>query len=179
MLTTFSYEIGAVFLLAALLMYGTRSGFILPSFQVGKLTSIILGVLMLVFGIYHLGPDLSAAWSSMFASATNSASPPQTPAIEAAPRPSKPAASHAKAADQLAPHWKTVVVDDAVPAPTEAAQSSANASSPASPASEQADTTRSEKPPSSESSDESPHDRRIKRAVKRVGRFLHITRGKN
>jgi hypothetical protein len=167
MFTTFSYEIGGMFLLAALLMFGTLSGVIPSSFQAGKLIPIILGVLVLGFGIVHFGPNLAARWRSTFANARSIASPRQPPA--AAVHPTAPATSHAKSTKQPAPHWKTIVVGDSFAAPIQATPNAAQAppasASPEVP--EQARVTSSDSPP----------DHGIKRAVKSVGRFLHINRG--
>jgi hypothetical protein len=182
MLTTFSYEIGAVFLLAALLMYATKSGFIAPSFPAGKVVPISLGLLLLGFGIYHFGPDLSAGWRSMFANATRMASPGQAPAVGArVPHPAVPAASHAKTAKQWAPHWKTIVVEDSVLPPTKPTPASANPvpASTSTEVPEQAYPIPSAKPSGAESTGGSRHDHGIKRAVKGVGRFLHVGRGKD
>ncbi|MBZ5677123.1 MAG: hypothetical protein LAP61_23000 [Acidobacteriia bacterium] len=189
MMTTVGYEIGAVFLLAALLMYGTRSGFSLPGLQAGKLIPIVLGVMVLVFGVHHLGPELAAGWRSMLMSPTSRESPrpaqviepvapPHTSVVDTVPAP--PSRSPAKATRQSTPQWKTVVVDESLPSPTERAQPSADSFPPASPpATEQAPTPQPEKPLSVESPDPSPHDHGVKRAFKRAGHFLHITREKN
>jgi len=172
-----------MFLLAALLMYGTLSGFIPPSFQAGKLIPIILGALLLGFGIFHFGPNLSAGWRSMFANATRIASPRQSPSVGAvAPHPTVPAPSHAKATKQSAPHWKTIVVDDSVFAATKPTLASPNPGPPASASPEvpeEAYAIPAAKPSGAESSADSHHDHGIKRAVKGVGRFLHISRAKD
>jgi hypothetical protein len=174
MFTTISYEIGGMFLLAALLMVGTLSGVIPASFQPGKSALIIMGVVVIGFGIFHFGPNLSAAWRSTFANAKNMVSPGQPPTA-AAQHPAVPAASHAKAAKQPAPHWKTIVVDDSLFAPTKPSPVSANPVPLAAPSPEvpQASVTQ----PGENSSNDSPPDRGIKRTVKSVGRFLHINRG--
>ena len=58
MTSTLAYEIGALFLLAALLMYGTVGGFIPRSLSTGSGLPILLGVVVLAFAIYRFGPDL-------------------------------------------------------------------------------------------------------------------------
>ena len=169
-----------MFLVAALLMYGTMSGSTSPRFQAGKLAPIILGALALGFGILHFGPNLSAGWRSLFANATSIASPPPAPA--AAPRPTVLGPAHAKSTKQSVPHWKTIVLGDSVLAPTGLPPVSANPVLPASTppeVPEQASAIPSAKPSGAESSGDSPHDHGIKRAVKRVGHFLHINKGED
>ena len=47
-----AYEIGAVFLLAALLMFGSVRGFS-GRFRLGGGTMVALGVALVAFGVYH------------------------------------------------------------------------------------------------------------------------------
>ncbi|HLH37874.1 MAG TPA: hypothetical protein VKX39_01900 [Bryobacteraceae bacterium] len=43
MMTSFSFEIGAIFLLAAMLMYGTVSGFLPRALHAGRTAPIVIG----------------------------------------------------------------------------------------------------------------------------------------
>jgi hypothetical protein len=42
-MTSFSFEIGAIFLLAAMLMYGTVSGFLPRALHAGRTAPIVIG----------------------------------------------------------------------------------------------------------------------------------------
>jgi hypothetical protein len=195
MISTFAYEIGAVFLLAALLMLGTVSGFVPRILRTGA-APIFFGVALLGFVVYRFGPDLYAGWLSIGAVAPSLAS--SRPALAGpvpAPEPTRSAAPHAHAAKQPEAHWKTIIIDDSVPAATEpppppgrliedadakpAVQSSA--------LTEHADTTPAAKSSAltgdtgnaaAESCCNSPYDSGIRRAVKSIGHFLHIGRKK-
>jgi hypothetical protein len=173
MTSTPAYEIGAIFLLVALLMYGTLSGFIPRSFHAGKPAPIILGVLLLGYALYRFGPDLSSGWRSI-ANPPNSASPHPTPA---AATPATPGPSHAKAM-RSATHRQTAA-NDSVPILSGPAPLANPAEAPG------AYQTQPAKPlvaangapaPSGEPTSGSPYDSGVKRAIKSVGHFLHIGR---
>jgi len=193
MFSTFAYEIGAVFLLAALLMYGTVSGLIPRAFRAGKPAPIFFGIALLGFAIYRFGPDLYAGWLSIGAVAPSLTSSRPTPAeATPAPHPVRPAASKANAQRQPNSGWKTIVLNDSVPAPTEPAPPVGKAieDTDAKPAAESPTLTeRADTTPAAESSAltgqtgrkaagesccNSPYDSGAKRAIKSIGHFLHI-----
>ena len=165
MFSTFAYEIGAAFLLAALLMYGTLSGFIPRTLRAGKSLPIFLAAALLLLAIYQFSPDLSAVWSSIRANAPDRVSTPPAPAVSAStPHPALPATPHEDVKKRPAPRWKSIVLDASVPPaiePTAVTPEPAQIS-----------------PPAAESSGSSPYDSKAKRAVKAVGRFFHIGRKK-
>jgi hypothetical protein len=163
-----AYQIGGVFLLAALLMFGSAHGLIPRSLRDAGVPACV-GVALLGFLIWRFGPDLYAnvrAIGALAPSLTTSRRAPAapTPAV----RPKRSAAPHPSVAKQPEVKWKTIIVDDSVPAATEPVP--APIGSPA----ESADLT-----PSAESSGSAAHDGRAKRALKSVGHFLHIGRKKN
>lgn len=179
MISTPAYEIGAVFLLAALLMFGTMSGFIPRSFRAGKPAPIVLGVLMLGYALYRFGPDLSAGWRSIVANSPNIASPHPTPAASTLATPA-PATPHARATHP-ATHRQTTAIDGSVPTLSGSAPVANPAEAPG------ADATPLAKPlfaangapaPSGEPPGGSPYDSGIKRVFKSVGHVLHIGRRK-
>lgn len=174
MISTLAYEIGAVFLLAALLMYGTANGLVPRSLRVGKTFPILLAAGALVFAIYRFGLDLYADWRSASpvepgATAARPAPAGRTPA----PGPAKSGAPPARATKQPDANRKTIIIES-VPAPADPlATPSGKPAENAAEAKTAADTK-----PAPKSSDSSPYDSGVKRAIKSVGRFLHVERKK-
>lgn len=158
-----AYQIGGLFLLAAMLMFGSAHGLIPRSLRNAGVP-ICVGVALLGFLIWHFWPDLYARVRSIRALAPSfTTSQPAPAAARPAARPTRSAAPHPRAAKQPEAKWKTIIVDDSVPAATEPVPTP-----PATPA-QSTDTT-----PSAESSSGAPHDNGTKRAIKSIGHFLHI-----
>jgi hypothetical protein len=166
--STLAFEIGAVFLFAAMLMFGSAHGFIPRSMRsVGA--PILVGVVLVGFLMWRFGPDLYANMRSTAApwfaseSATSEASPAKTSETgnASARAPVKSAAPKAHAAKQAYPAANKVVIRDVVTAPEvhPAVEPAQLAAAPA---------------PVADASDTSPYDSGVKRAVKSVGHFLHI-----
>ena len=190
MFSTFAYEIGAVFLLAALLMYGTVSGLIPRTLRAGKPAPIFFGIALLGFAIYRYGPDLYAGWLSIGAVAPSLTSSRPTPAQPTpAPRPVKSSASKANTQRQPNSDWKAIVLNDSVPAETASPVGKPIEDADAKPAMESsAPTERADTTPAAASSAltgetgrtaaesccNSPYDSGAKRAIKSIGHFLHI-----
>ena len=152
-ISAFAFEIGAIFLLVAMLMYGTMSGFVPRLFQDGKLVVIILCVALLGFAAYKFLPDLYRRAFPEPGGALISQPPPQP----------VPAPLHRQSRKQPETGWKTTVLDDSIP------QGSNPEPEPAAPL-EPAREVKADPQP-----DESPKNgNRVKRAAKSVGRFLHI-----
>jgi hypothetical protein len=176
MISTLAYEIGAVFLLAALLMYGTANGFVPRSLRVGKTFPILLAAGALAFAIYRLGPDLYAGWLSAVAMAPSlTPSRTTTAAPMPATAPAKSTAPPPRASKQPAANSKTLVIVESVPATGDPAAPPSG--TPAQDAAAKT-TAATDSKPAAKSSDSSPYDSGVKRAVKSVGRFLHVGRKK-
>jgi hypothetical protein len=143
-----SYEIGGIFLLCALLMLGTMSGFV-PRLRAGKSVVVVALLLMLAWVAYRHWPVLSA-WVSPAAPAAAPTSAPAKPPVVS--REKTPPAK-----------WKTTVVDDSVPAPATPAASEPESAPP--PASAPA--------PPAEPDKQVEEGGRVKRTLRRVGRLLH------
>src|SRR5580692_2968490 len=58
-----AYQIGGIFLLAALFMLGTMTGLVPKLFR-GNATGILGGMVALGFVLYFYGPDILAWWRS-------------------------------------------------------------------------------------------------------------------
>ncbi len=174
MISTLAYEIGAVFLLAALLMYGTANGLVPRSLRVGKTFPVLLAAGVLAFAIYRFGPDLYADWLSATAVAPGVPAIRPTPAGRTpAPGPAKSGAAPVRAAKQPDTNRKTIIVES-VPAPADPAATPVDK-----PAENAADAkTVTDTKTAAKSSDSSPYDSGVKRAIKSVGRFLHVERRK-
>jgi len=161
-----AYEIGAVFLLAAMLMWGSSARFF-PNFRLGPGTLAAAGIALSVFAVFRYGGEV---WSS-FAPSASAAAPAtaaSVPARISTPLPVKPAAPP--------PHWKTVVVDqaladrEAIPVAAAAAPAPAPEPKPlAAPVASQL----SEAPPAGPC-ETSPYQSKIKRALKAAGCATHI-----
>ncbi len=186
--TIVAYITAAAFIVAALLMFGTKSGLVPSSFPAGKLFPVLVGILLLGFVGHNYGPQLFGQWSSMFESATgvSSLSPRLTVPAGAviAPHPVPEPAPHAKPKQAAsAVHWKTIIVDPTtLPAPPTEPRPVSEDWSAASVAPDQPDgTPAANNPPETPEppADTSHHPGRLKRAFHHVGRFLHITHGDN
>jgi hypothetical protein len=173
-------EIGAVFLLAAMLMFGSAHGFIPRSLRSAG-AAIVVGVVLVGFLVWRFGPDLysnfrsTVEWGFPSFQAPPPEASPSGPAP--APHPAKSAASISTSVRQPDPNPTTIVIREVVPAPAE----------PTPPAAQPiVETLPTGKPiagkpvqdadakPAAESSGSSPYDSGVKRAVKSVGSFLHI-----
>jgi hypothetical protein len=176
MISTLAYEIGAVFLFAALLMYGTANGLVPRSLRVGKTFPILLGAAALGFAIYRLGPELYDGWLQATAGAPNlTSSRTTTAAPTPAPHPAKSGAPQASPSKQSETHWKTIVIESvpaaANPVATPGGKPAENPPGSKATAAAGAQTA-------ANSSDSSPYDSGATRAIKSVGRFLHLGRKK-
>jgi|SRR5579875_140518 hypothetical protein len=166
-MTSISFEVGAVFLLAAMLLYGSLSGFLPRALHAGKAAPIGIGCCLLAYALYRTVPELPNLWRD-----ADSRPAPQI----SSPGPAIPPAAGPKRGRAAAPttprqqSWKTTTVGDSIPPPQPAAE----------PADPSADPSPVPPAPSSSepASPDDPYDSGIKRGIKRVGRFLHIG-GKN
>jgi hypothetical protein len=147
-----SFELGAIFLFCALLMYGTMSGF-LPRLRVSPAIAIALTLLGLLAAAWRWSPWLDLSLPNGFwraSPAPVSASRP-SPASTPVPQPK------ATKAVQRIEVWHTTVVE-AVPQPVPPLTQT-----PAIP------------PQRTKSDGSSPYDSKVKRAAKSVGRFFSPT----
>ena len=151
MFSNISFEVGALLLLAAMLMYGTVTGFVPRMFRRGTAAPMFVAVAVAGFVVYRFGPDISSYAGSLLPRPANAAAVVTQPAKQEAPR-KKPAVQN----------WRRTDVDAAPPVIVEPDPA------PSDPA-KGADA----------SSDDSPYDSGIKRAAKHVGRFLHIGKKKD
>jgi hypothetical protein len=163
---------GAVFLLAAMLMFGSAHGLIPRSLRNAG-APILVGVALVGFLIWRFGPDLYTAARSNAAPWFATAEPAP---VGPAPSGKAPAARAAKSA---APSVKGIVIREVVSAPTEPARPAEAliAAKPIAekPIAEKPIEVADAKPAAPESSSgSSPYDSGVKRAVKSVGHFLHI-----
>lgn len=175
-----AYEIAGLFLLAALLMYGTLSGFLPKVFRAGKAVPWFLGAAAALFGLYYFAPDISRVWSSLTGSpsevtSTEPVQPSQsktTSPVLIQKRPAAPVTSHAVT------DWKTVTADPSIPIATATPTNGSDGTLRSADAPVQVNAAPKAPPPDAESSGDSPFDSGIQRAAKHVGRFLHIGRRK-
>lgn len=173
MISTLAYEIGAVFLLAALLMYGTANGFVPRFLRVGKTFPVLLAAGTLAFAVYRFGPDVYADWLSTAAVAPRLTPSQPTPAAPAsAPPPRKSGAHQARATQQPEANSKTLVIVESVPAAADPAATPAE--KPAENAANTKTAAATDTKAAAKSSDSSPYDSGVTHAIKSVGRFLHI-----
>jgi hypothetical protein len=162
-----AYELGAVFLLAAMLIFGSAHGFIPRSLRNAGVP-VIVGVALLGFLIWRFGPEM---WSTARSNAAPwLATSPASPAEEVPSPPPLPA-------KPPVPSLKGVAIRDVrppeiprlpeIPAVPEVPRRIvvAPAEKPAEDADEKA---------VPEVSSSAPKDHGVKKAVKSVGRFLHI-----
>jgi hypothetical protein len=176
-MNSIAYEMGAVFLLAAMLMFGSAHGFIPRSLRNAG-APIVVGVLLVGFLTWRFGPDLwenarsnASPWFATSQPAPAEPSPSQPASSQPAPAGKAPAPRPAKS---VAPSVTGIVIREVVPSPIELSPTE-----PAPPVIVAGPIT--DKPievadakPAPESSGSSPYDSGVKRAVKSVGRFLHI-----
>jgi hypothetical protein len=151
-----AYEVGGVFLLAGLFIFGTMvKGFVPDAFRDGKPLGILCLLAIFGFAVYRWLPELEAGWSSLTGSTTATAAAP--PATGKSIATKAPVRLHAVAP---APQPKIIIVEAAASAETTTAIAPEAA------------------PVEIESPDvpaESPKQgNRVKRAVKSVGHFLHL-----
>jgi hypothetical protein len=149
-----AYQIGGVFLLAALFMLGTMTGLVPKLFR-GNITGILCGIVVLGFVAHFYGSDALAWWHS---SSVPKTIPAPVPAVAVhttrprAPQPSEPTKP---------PEPKVIAWSDDVPA--------------AQPKAADPEPTQSPEPAATLEPDESsPYDSKAKRAIKSIGRVLHI-----
>jgi hypothetical protein len=162
-----AYEIGAVFFLAALLMFGSLPG-LSRRFRLGGGAMVALGVALALFGVYHYWDQILA-----LAAPTDSAehvSAPAAPSSTSAPAKSAPANHRSTRAPE--PIEKIIVVEQ-VPAERVIVQAPDKL-----PAVEKPET---ETPPQSEPDpcEKSPYESKARRAMKSMGCGLHILRKKD
>jgi hypothetical protein len=172
-MNSIAFELGAVFLLAGMLMFGSAHGFIPRSLRnIGA--PILIGVALVGFLIWRFGPDLYATARSnaapWFATSEFATSEPVQAEEAPATHPAKP----------VTPDAKAIVIREVV-SPAEAAPPPARGVTEKSAEKPIAQEPIAAKPvdeaaqkPTPESSANSPYDSGVKRAVKSVGRFLHI-----
>lgn len=149
----FSYQIAGIFLLAALLMYGTIGGFAPRLLRDSRTLLMVAGAILVVFGLWKLSPQLSFDF-------LKSDSP--VPAVSA-PRPAATVPTPRRLAPKPESHRARVVViqevpRDPLPRPTDEPAESSGA----------IDVQRQER------SGPDPYESGVKRGAKAVGRFLHV-----
>lgn len=175
-MNSIAFELGAVFLLAGMLMFGSAHGFIPRSLRnIGA--PILVGVALVGFLIWRFGPDLYAAarsnaapWFATSESATSA--PAQAEAAPAGPAPSGKAPA-ARPVKPVTPDAKAIVIREVVSPPETAPPAVTEKPIAEEPVAEEPIADAAQKP-APESSASSPYDSGVKRAVKSVGRFLHI-----
>ncbi len=148
-----AYQIGAVFLLVALLMYGTVGGFTPQFLRNSRYLPALIIVGLIGFGFYQAWPSLMSWIGSL------SSSPAPQPTA-AGPTPAPPV-RRAAPAQLKAPevHWKTTVIDDTVPKVIDPPSTLAPESGP---------------DPDSDLEPAKPSEGKAKHAAKAVGRFFHV-----
>jgi hypothetical protein len=161
-----AYEIGAVFLLAALLMFGSVQGF-MGRFRLGGGAMVALGAAVVVFGLYHYWDQILA-----LAAPTDSAAHVSAPAAPAsAPAPVKRTPARRGSTRAPEPTEKIIVVEE-VPAERIIVPAAPEKS----PTAEKPEIeTRSVPDPC----EKSPYESKARRAMKSMGCGLHIIRKKN
>jgi hypothetical protein len=142
-----AYEIGGVFLLMALFMYGTSvSGFFPKVFGHGKTVAIVIAVVALAVLAIRYGPQAFEQARSAWIGEPEAAPAVPSPAPVA---PKRRVAHAAKAVTPIPMPQSSVVEDEPPRIITEPAHPNAPA-------------------------DANPYDSRLKHAAKSVGRFLHV-----
>ncbi len=176
-ISTLAYEIGGVFLLAALFMYGTMvRGFIPDIFKNAKLAGLVVGIVALGLIAYQWFPEVSFALRSAFMPST------VTPQASALPVPAEPAPVRRQVTKQVQPAPRAVIADGPSHPPMPATIQPADSATLVSrdvradtPEVTHAAAIKSDPEHTSEPSSEN----RAKRVVKSVGHFLHIGREKH
>jgi hypothetical protein len=151
-----AYQIGGVFLLMALFMYGTSvSGFFPKVRGHGKTVAIVIAVVAIVALAIHYAPDwIEQARAALISKPEPAPAPvsPQKSAAKARPHPVKTAVKPAVPA----PEARMMVVPEDLPQPV--AEAPVQTEAPA---------------------DTDAYDSRMKHAAKSVGRFLHVIPKRN
>lgn len=155
---TLAYQIGAMFLLAALFMAGSRAKSLLgyQTLRALRMTALIAGGALFAYIGYQKWPDI-------YAMARSAVAGPEAPASSATPAPAVVPASevHRKPKVPARPAAEQYILYSAPETPTPSSAASPVAVSPVTPAV-------ASEPGVPESSS------RGKRVIKSVGRFLHI-----
>lgn len=167
--TTLAFGIGAIFMLAGLLMLGTKTELLPRMFQAGKAGPLILGALLMVFAICRYGwemwDQLEIVWASV--AGADSGGMTARPQAEAAPLAKQSSPRHPS------PQLRARVTNAGPAAPVsgseEAPMEVITVAAPVEPAGPDA-------APGSNASADDAYDSGLKRAVKHVGRFLHISK---
>lgn len=162
-----AYQIGGVFLLAAMLMFGSAHGLI-PRSLTNAGAPTCVGVALLGFLIWHFWPNLHVNAFSIGTLAPGVVTSRPAQATASAARGKRSAAPHPSVAKQPEVKWKTIIVGDSVAAAAEPV------STPLGRSAESADAT-----PAAESSGSAYHDGGAKRVIKSIGHFLHVEEGLN
>lgn len=170
--STLAYEIGAVFLFAAMVMFGTWTGLTKKLFGLFGTKSIIaLLAAGLCFVFYQYSSQILAALPlGSSESSRESAVPASARAVPASPavsttsaasamRSSRTAASSAKPVE----HWKTVVVEESTPAPQVAPPPAPIQETPA-----------AVEPAKVDPCDKSQYQGKLKRWMKSAGCAIHV-----
>jgi hypothetical protein len=169
-----AYEIGAVFLLAALLMFGTAQGFT-GRFRLGSGAMVVLAVATAAFGVYHYWDQILALVAPTDAAAHVSA--PVTPASTSPPAESAAAKHHSIRTPESAPTEKIIVVEEVlgervnIPPASNVPHSKVEDRTP------EADKPEAQSAP--DPCEKSPYEGKARRALKSMGCGLHIIRRKD
>jgi len=147
-MSSLSFELGAIFLFCALLMYGTMSGF-LPRLRISPAIAIALTLLGLLAAAWRWSPQLDLSFLNGFLHEKPTPVSTAKPAPASAPVP-QPKATRTERRVEV---WHTTVVE-AVPQ--------------AAPPVETAPLL----PQRTKSDGSSPYDSKVKRAAQSVGRFF-------
>jgi hypothetical protein len=148
-----SFELGAIFLFCALLMYGTMSGF-LPKLRISPAIAIAVMLLVLLAAAWRLSPQLDLSFLSGFLHESPTRVSTAKPAM---PPPTAPPPKATKTTPRRIEVWHATVVE-AVP----------QATPPASVTEDPAPSA----PQRTTSDGSSPYDSKVKRAARAVGRFF-------
>jgi hypothetical protein len=161
-----AYEIGAVFLLAALLMFGSMQG-LSGRFKLGGGTMVALGLALVAFGLYHYWDQILA-----LAAPSDSAARVSAPAASASTSaPAKGAPAKHRPTRTPEPIEKTIVVEEV---PTERAVAPPSKTEDKTPAAEKPEMQYAPDP-----CEKSPYESKARRAWKSMGCGLHIIRKKD
>lgn len=192
LMNSIAYDIGGVFLLAAIAMiYGRVRGLLPRGLRTGAIPAVI-GIGVLGLAAYQFWPNLSAALWSLGGAGNNR---PASGSSSTSATPGAKSAAHAAIPEKpAATHWKTIIVDDSVPQPPEPAAVTATPAEPepvrgaapahaddgTSPATFSSPASKASARDSSAGnpSESSPYDSKTKRGIKAIGRFLHRSRSR-
>jgi hypothetical protein len=163
-----AYEIGAVFLLAALLMFGSVRGFS-GRFRLGGGAMVALGLALAVFGLYHYWDQILALAAPSDSAARVSA--PATSASTSAPAKGAAAKHRSTRAIESGPIEKIIVVEEV---PAERVIVPPSKVEDKLPAAEKPETQSAPDP-----CEKSPYESKARRVLKSVGCGMHIIRRKD